>query len=49
LAQLANSDSIGKIIDCLENTLNLRGGPGYNFGFIILPAILQVVRMKAKC
>jgi hypothetical protein len=49
LAQIANSDSIGKIIDCLENTLNLRGGPGYCFGFILLPAILQVVRMKAKC
>ena len=44
LTQLANSTSIGKIIDCLENTLNLKGGPGYGFGFIILPAILQVWR-----
>jgi len=42
LTQLANSSSIGKIVDCLENTLNLRGGPGYVFGFIILPATLQV-------
>jgi hypothetical protein len=42
LARLANSSSIGKIIDCLENTLALRGGPGYTFGFVLLPAILQV-------
>jgi hypothetical protein len=47
LTQLANSSSIGKIVDCLENTLNLRGGPGYTFGFIILPATLQVpIRIK---
>jgi hypothetical protein len=44
LTQLANSVSIGKIIDCLENTLNLTGGPGYSFGSLILPAILQVTR-----
>ena len=42
LSQLANSSSIGKIVDCLENTLNLTGGPGYCFGSIVLPAILQV-------
>ncbi len=42
LSQLSNSSSIGKIVDCLENTLNLRGGPGYSFGSIVLPAILQV-------
>jgi hypothetical protein len=42
LAQLANSTSIGKIVDCLENTLNLKGGPGYDFGLVVLPAILQV-------
>ena len=42
LAQVANSSSIGKIVDCLENTLNLKGGPGYTFGSIVLPAILQV-------
>jgi hypothetical protein len=42
LALLANSASIGKIVDCLENTLNLKGGPGYSFGCIVLPAILQV-------
>jgi hypothetical protein len=43
MSQLANRTSIGKFIGCLENTLNLRGGPGYTFGFIILPAILQVI------
>jgi hypothetical protein len=42
LSQLANSSSIGKIVDCLENTLNLKGGPGYSFGSVVLPAILQV-------
>jgi hypothetical protein len=42
LAQVANSTSIGKIVDCLENTLNLKGGPGYSFGSVVLPAILQV-------
>jgi hypothetical protein len=42
MSHFANATSIGKIIDCLENTLNLRGGPGYTFGFIVLPAILQV-------
>jgi hypothetical protein len=42
LSQLANSSSIGKVVDCLENTLNLKGGPGYSFGSIVLPAILQV-------
>jgi hypothetical protein len=42
MSQLANTTSIGKIIDCLENTLNLRGGPGYAFGYIVLPAILQL-------
>ena len=42
LAQVANSTSIGKIVDCLENTLNLKGGTGYAFGFVVLPAILQV-------
>jgi hypothetical protein len=42
LTLLANSASIGKIVDCLENTLNLKGGPGYSFGSIVLPAILQV-------
>jgi hypothetical protein len=42
LAQVANSSSIGKIVDCLENTLNLKGGPGYSFGSVVLPAILQV-------
>ena len=42
LAQVANSSSIGKIVDCLENTLNLKGGPGYGFGSVVLPAILQV-------
>ena len=42
LSQLANSSSIGKVVDCLENTLNLKGGPGCSFGYIVLPAILQV-------
>ena len=42
LTQLSNSDSICKIVDCLENTLNLKGGPGYAFGAIMLPATLQV-------
>jgi hypothetical protein len=42
LTQLSNSDSICKIVDCLENTLNLKGGPGYAFGGIMLPATLQV-------
>jgi hypothetical protein len=44
LTHLANSTSIGKIIDCLENTLNLKGGPGYGFGSLVLPSILQVRR-----
>jgi len=48
LTQLANSSSIGKIVDCLENTLNLKGGPGYSFGSIVLPAILQVLQQH-KC
>jgi hypothetical protein len=42
LTQLSNSDSISKIVDCLENTLNLKGGPGYGFGSVMLPATLQV-------
>jgi hypothetical protein len=42
LFQLSSSSSIGKIVDCLENTLNLEGGPGYSFGSVMLPAILQV-------
>ena len=42
LTQLANSASIGKIIDSLEHILNLKGGPGYSFGTVMLPAILQV-------
>jgi hypothetical protein len=46
LAQLANSTSIGKIVDCLENTLNLKGGTGYGFGSVVLPAILQVQRHR---
>jgi hypothetical protein len=46
LAQLANSTSIAKIVDCLENTLNLKGGTGYGFGFVVLPAILQVRRHR---
>ena len=41
LTQLANSASIGKIIDSLEHILNLKGGPGYSFGTVVLPAILQ--------
>jgi hypothetical protein len=44
LSQLCNSFSISKIIDVLENTLNLKGGPGYGFGSFMLPAILQVRR-----
>jgi hypothetical protein len=42
MSHFANAASIGKIVDCLENTLNLRGGPGYTFGYIVMPAILQV-------
>jgi hypothetical protein len=47
LAQVANSTSIGKIVDCLENTLNLKDIPGYTFGSLVLPAILQVQKSGA--
>jgi hypothetical protein len=42
---LTNSTSIGKLIECLENTLNLKGGHGYSFGSIPLSSILQVRSM----
>ena len=47
LAQVANSTSIGKIVDCLESTLNLKSIPGYPFGSLVLPAILQVQKSGA--
>jgi hypothetical protein len=39
---LTSSTSIGKLIECLENTLNLKGGHGYTFGSLPLSSILQV-------
>jgi hypothetical protein len=39
---LTSSSSIGKLVECLENTLNLEGGRGYNFGSLPLSSILQV-------